>query len=454
MRSPIALLLVATALVAAGCSTYANTASQLRERVDSGDLPGALELLEKRGGDDPDVLNLLERGLLLFYEGRFQESNTALQRAEDKIDELYSKNVGKEALAFLTNDGTLPYSGYPHEQVMLHIYGALNYMALGETEDALVEVRRVSNRLAVMEDLRKDKQGYSTDGFAEWLSGILYADDGDANGALVSARRAMGAYDEANTMLQQPLPEALIADRIGWARRFGSSAEAQSLAETYPEIAARVKPLPPNEGELILVYESGYVSRLVEQKLSFPIFKHDDNPDPEAVYRRGHRGVYRDTGKVELAYWLEVATPVMQPTHPQLRSARMTVGGQSTNSFLAQDVSAIAKLTFDEGSASRTLRTIGRAIAKAVVTEKIKKKDSVLGFLANVTGALTERADTRSWSTLPDRIHMARIRLPEGVHAVEVEILDAQGRVGQTATFEQVEIVPGEITLLHHRSYR
>ena len=76
------------------------------------------------------------------------------------------------------------------------------------------------------------------------------------------------------------------------------------------------------------------------------------------------------------------------------------------------------------------------------------------GLVANIFASASEKADTRSWTTLPDKMHMARMRLPAGVHHVVVDVLDGQGTVRQTATFDQVLIKAGEATIIRHRSFR
>jgi hypothetical protein len=458
---PRALLLLALACAPAclnGCATYATGAKQVRGKVATGDLAGALELLKERGGKDPDVLNLLERGLLLHYDGQFEPSNQALQLAEQKIDDLYTKSVSRGVAAFLTNDGKLAYSGYPHEQVLLHLYGALNYLALDETDDALVECRRVGQRLQVLEDLRANKKGYTDDACVEWIAGMLYAQDGDGNAALVAARRAQAAYGEYDSLWGIPAPPQLLADHARWARAFGFGDEAAELTAKGGVDSLEALPLCSGEGELLLVYESGFVAHFEEQQLQFPILKTDRDKSSDQLFSsvatRGHRGALLiDLDTVELDYWLVVAMPELVQTPSRLVGARLRVGERASETVLAEDVSAVARLTFEEGQGTRLLKTIARAIAKYALTKQAKKQGEAAGFLANVFAAATERADTRSWTLLPDRIHLARMRLPAGVHSVVVEVLDGDGAVAQTATFQRVEIRAGETTVITHRTY-
>ena len=139
--------LLAVLCLLGACSTYSDQAARVRADLARGETGEALEILEKSGGDDPDVLNHLERGLVYYTEGRFAEAIAAFARAEVQIDDLYTKSLSREAAAFLTNDGTRPYTGYPAEQVLLHVYAALSYLGLGDREGALVECRKVSEQL-------------------------------------------------------------------------------------------------------------------------------------------------------------------------------------------------------------------------------------------------------------------------------------------------------------------
>lgn len=441
-------------LGASGCSTYASKSARLRDSIAGGDYEAALEQLD---ADSDDVLELLQRGLLLSYAGRFKESNEAFHRAEQRIDDLYTKSVSREAAAFVTNDATLPYTGWQHERVLLHLYSALNYLSLGDSDGALVECRRVGLLLAQMEETRGGEH-YVDDGFAQYLAGVLYADDGDANSAMVSARRALDAYDAQSEWLGDDVPELVVHDAISWARRFGFTQEAMEIEERYPEQAASYRPREPDEGEVLLLYESGFVSKLVEVRVDFPILKGDSPDDDdfgEMVYARGPKGVYVAPSNVEIDYWVSVALPKMVHERPLLTHARMRAdGGATATSAPMEDVSAVARLLFDEKSANRTIRTIVRGMAKYGMTKAAENENETLGLIANIFGSVTERADTRSWSMLPDKMHMARLRLPEGTHRVVVEILDRDGQVAQTATFDDVIVRPGDLTLLQHRTYR
>jgi hypothetical protein len=77
------------------------------------------------------VIFRLEQGATLRAAGRFAESNTALDQADQMIldyDQTPDVQISRETLAALTNLTTLDYRGYCYDRVMMNTYKALNYM--------------------------------------------------------------------------------------------------------------------------------------------------------------------------------------------------------------------------------------------------------------------------------------------------------------------------------------
>jgi len=72
----------------------------------------------------------------------------------------------------------------------------------------------------------------------------------------------------------------------------------------------------------------------------------------------------------------------------------------------------------------------------------------ISSFLVRVATAATERADTRSWLTLPANIQMARLPLPAGSYDVTVELLGANDQLIETQVFPQVSIKTARKTYL------
>ncbi len=443
------------------CSTYADHSLRLRDAAIKGDRSAAIALIDKEDESDLDLLALLQRGLLHYEEGQYAAAIADFARAETVLDESFTKSITKEALAFLTNDATRSYVPYPSEQVLLNVYAGLSYLGLGDRQGALVEFRKVGQRLAALEDLRADAEAYHDDPFVQWLAAMLFADDRDPNACLVSCRRALAAFEEEAEVWELPIPEDFLQDYYDWARRFGFDDEAAALAERFPGV--ETAPRSSDEGEIVLIYACGWVDHLEELRTDFPILESDDPSEDQGyareVWRRGHRGHFDPEGEVEIEYWLSVAVPVLVGTDEEIHAARILVGDRAEDTTMVSDVSAVFDLTFEEGEGRRMVRTIARALAKYLAVEAVKnekdgKENKVEGFLANLFTSATERADTRSWTLLPDTFQMAKLRLPEGRYTVRVELYDTSGHVARSVEIEDLQVWSGRHSFLYQRSYR
>ncbi|MBW2106265.1 MAG: hypothetical protein JRI26_09660 [Deltaproteobacteria bacterium] len=138
------------------------------------------------------VLYYLDEGIISHFGGHYKESNQSFARAESIMDELYTKSISKEAASFLISDNTVPYRGEDFERAMVNLFMALNYVGLGSWEDAVVEARKVDNKLNLINSQYEEakKNVYKEDGFIRFLMGTLYEVEGEINDAFISYRKA------------------------------------------------------------------------------------------------------------------------------------------------------------------------------------------------------------------------------------------------------------------------
>ena len=65
--------------------------------------------------------------------------------------------------------------------------------------------------------------------------------------------------------------------------------------------------------------------------------------------------------------------------------------------------------------------------------DEIEEENELLGqafnFLGKVAQEATEKADLRSWQTMPGKSHGIVLKLPNGVHTIEIEYLASNGLV-------------------------
>ena len=140
------LPLAGAGLLSTGCQTY-----QQQNKVigywHQGDLTNAFvaasEKVQANADNKDAIIWQLEQATVLRAGGRYEDSNKAFDRAQAKIDDYAQKakvRVGQEAGALLSNQANLAYEGRAYDGIMLNTYKALNYLALGQPDNARPEI--------------------------------------------------------------------------------------------------------------------------------------------------------------------------------------------------------------------------------------------------------------------------------------------------------------------------
>jgi uncharacterized protein len=65
---------------------------------------------------------------------------------------------------------------------------------------------------------------------------------------------------------------------------------------------------------------------------------------------------------------------------------------------------------------------------------------AIAGALAHIFAVATEEADKRSWATLPDRIHVGRLKVPPGTYDVELRHIGFSGGIVATQVIRSVTV--------------
>jgi len=236
--------IVLALLTAAGCATYSARMASVREHLAVGDFDTALEVLEERSGDKDRLLLYLNKGLILHYADRWQESNAMFQAGENLAAELYTKSISEGVASLLTSDNSISYRAEPFEMAMVPFYRSLNYIYLGERDEALVEARKASVYLQQYTALTVAALGEDAatlhpavlrhNAFLQYWSAMLYEWGGETNNAFIAYRHAAAAYRNAAAMLTVETPPWLGADLRRTGRKLGFRDELVQLQKDYP----------------------------------------------------------------------------------------------------------------------------------------------------------------------------------------------------------------------------
>lgn len=464
--SVFALLVV---LLSGACSTYHKRSVEIKRSFTESDFERALERVDDIDLGTSELLYLYEKGLILHYSNQYAESNEVFERAELLLEDLYTKSVTRELAALVVTDNIARYRGTSYEAILVNYYKILNYLLLGDLDGALVECRRVNRKLEYL----RDTEGifFANDPFIQYLTGMVYGAARELNDADVSYRVAAAEYEALAGDYGVEAPLLLFCDGRETAQLLGDVSPDDSVDVACPPSPA------PGEGVLNLFLECGYVAHKQERKVILPIFKDDDSSDVDALAAvlaaREGLAVVSYQGDRKIDYVLKVAVPAIVPTpvrwdyaviRPQWKSppdgeaggdesAPPAVDGAGVPTDVVENVDSYALAAFEEAYGKMLFRTIVRALSKYAAKKGASSKDEALGWLVNWFNVVTESADTREWTTLPEKILMARLILPAGRYDLRVGLFDASGHRVDRLVIEDVIIDSGRTAFLNHRIF-
>jgi uncharacterized protein len=385
-------------------------------------------------GEKNSVLYNMDLGLLFHYAGLPDSSNVHLFAAEREIDDLYTKSVSLAALSMLTNDNILPYDGEDFERALINVFLALNYAEKGESDEALVEARKVDLKLREFARQYEGKNRYQEDAFVRYVAGVLYESAGEINDAFISYRMSFEAYDRYGKEYDTPAPSFLLDDLVRTATLLSFSEEAAKYAALGGH--AYIRPGTQQGSILVIVYAGkGPIKTEVRTNVSIA-----------------------DNGGT--IHTFQIALPRFQsrcgPPRSYNIAARGTEGeGRSVVAVTerAEDVTAIASKALEDRLSMIYLKSGGRALLKFLAAEKVKsdlkKKDNTLANLlgsiaVDVVVGATEQADLRTWRTLPSEFQIARMNVPAGSYGLRIESSDGNMRIPA----EEVTVRPGRTSFV------
>ena len=419
MRKAPWILPAALSFFLVSCASTSAFYTGVENNIADGNYGAALDQVRANRpayGDKSTVLYNLDVGLLFHYAGVPDSSNIYFFAAEKEIGELFTRSVTLAAASMLLNDNVLPYEGEDFEKVLVNVFLALNYAQKGEPDDALVEARKVDEKLREYARQYEGKNKYQEDAFIRYVTGVLYESRGEVNDAFIAYRKAFETYRVYTKEYGTPAPSFLLDDLVRTATLMSFDDEAAS----YRAMGGRAYTSGgvPSGSVIVLVYSGrGPVKQEVRPKVSIP--------DEKAVI-----------------HTFQVALPKFVARHQAGRRYSVDVRqGEGVTPMLAttevaEDVTAIAARTLEDRLSLIYLKSGGRALLKFLAAEKAKSElsknsdDKVRNFLGSLavdlTVAVTEQADVRTWRTLPAEFQIARLNIAPGDYTVRVSSSDGK----------------------------
>ncbi|MFM8914258.1 MAG: hypothetical protein ACKOE6_15285, partial [Flammeovirgaceae bacterium] len=134
-----------------------------------------------------------------------------------------------------------------------------------------------------------------------------------------------------------------------------------------------------------------------------------------------------------------VAFPKYVERPPHFREAALHVGDVDYPLELTESINKIAFKVLEERMghefANALIRVALKKASEYALRNSKDKNEEGLGALLGLFNAITEKADTRNWQTLPHSIYYTRVSLPEGPNTVSFS-LDGDHHTDRTFTYQ------------------
>jgi uncharacterized protein len=445
-------------LILSSCANYYQHHFSFNKEFENGDLKTALEMLKRSSKESQGknrFIYFANEGLLNSILGRYEESNAAFERAF-VFGEDYRVNYANEAISYLTNPTFSTYRGENHEHLMILYFKAINFLKMGRHEEALVECKRLNIRLNQLNDKIRSERKLQRDAFIHNLMGIIYQSVKDYNNAFIAYRNAAEVYEkEYAEFFQMEVPEQLKKDLLNTASWIGFQEEFETFRKKFN--MEDYQPSKP-DAELVFFWHNGLAPIKDEWGINFVL---DHSSKDMVVFNNQGLGLTfpyklkddserRDISSVEV---MRVVFPRYQERPLYYTKASLRVNDNEYPLQLSEDISKVAFLSLRQRMMEEFSKGLLRAAMKKATEHSVRKENDQLGAVLGLMNAVTEKADTRSWQTLPHSIYYARVPLQEGANKVNFAIengsangftFNYQANKGQTLfhTFSSLESKP------------
>ena len=418
----------------------ANRYANEEKLIKNNQLVQALEHVEKtrdQYGSSDKALFHLDRGIVHFYNQNYDQAIADLAESDRIFEELYTKSISKGVGSFLFNDNLLDYDGADHENVLINLIKALAFINKGDPDGALVEIRRVHEKLQLLQvkymkeidelkntnkkqKVEAGEYNFTDSSLARYLGYLLYRYEGSLDDARIDKEKWAKLWVENSNIYNYKAPD---------------------LNQFNLEIDNNLIPLnfliSTNFAPFKLAWELEATTTV------------DNDKDWSIVNVRGKNPTFNKTYFLNRAAFeglnFKISIPKLQVRNQLYSSIQVTVDNQQPRQLdLIEDLDIIAVNNYKLNEFTRTLKHLTRSFVKALAANEVEKeakknKSEIWGNILSSIGKAainsTEQADLRCWRLVPSKFYAGEFLLSPGQHQVKIDYLNANGTVAKTETF-------------------
>lgn len=439
MNKTLKSFLILVILFTLSCASTKSSKVQfagIDEKIISRDYQGALKQIEaakdKFYKEKEKALYYVDAGMLHHYQGNFEQSNTLLSKAETAFDELYTKSIGRGAASMLLNDNVLEYSGEDYEDVYLNVFKALNYVELDNFDGAFVEIRKINEKLSLLEqkhkkmatqfNISKDKKKdfetgqnkFHNSALGRYLSMLLYRAEGKMDDARIDKEKIDEAWQLQSHIYNFSKPN--LDNYLNKTDK--AKINVISFTGRAPDKKANTLYIH-TEKDLVVIGTT------------------KENPRGKQNLETLDLIPWKDMKK---GYHFKFQLPFMKTRKSNIGRIEVLIDGNTAADLQQiEDIEKVAMETFKIKEPIIYLKTITRTVIKGLFSAKRKEEmekkidNALLGFAARLaTDAIvdaTENADLRISRFFPAKTSITEIEVTPGTHNIKVKYYSKNGSV-------------------------
>jgi len=420
-RFAIALVLLSWLLL--GCAGHESRVKAALDALDAGQPDEAISHLNDEMGvetaeqlpnvsEDDNALLLLDRATILQSTDRYEMSQRDYQAADKAIEILdFKRGTADDIGKYLFSDDVGPYRAPPFEKLLINTFNMMNYLARHDLTGAKVEARRLS----VMERyLKENEEQTALMGLGSYLAGFTFEKAGARDEALLYYEEAL-SY-QSYPSLRDPLRVLTGGEKL----RTESPKIDELVGDTGPleSVATR------GDSELLVIIGYGRVPQKIPERIPIGLAL----TMVSGMISPGDAAQANELAAKGLVTWINF--PRLGKSRGRYSIPDMWIDGRPHPVEHALDIEAEVRKEWEEREPTVVLSAITRMIARVVAGEAVDaavgaaSDSGIVGLLAGLATSATLTAadtpDTRSWTTLPSNVAIARLRLTPGQHTVQL----------------------------------
>lgn len=321
--------------------------------------------------DKDSVWKLLDRATIRFAQGKSKKAIADYQLALEAIDYYNQYSANDTAEQLILQDDKAAYAGPYYEQILARIYFALALMDQGDSSNAYALLRQA-------EFFHQKLDGYSaaTEPLAKYLLALFSEQSNDLSNAEL-------LYKQVESLMSNPLD--------------------------LPKINS-------DSATLVILCHNGNVPTKISSTCAASVVS---TASLEKI-------LLATNHKIDPAWSSYTGIPIPALHQPIFSTpVRMYASVNQQTKYLSPllNIATLAQNEVKQQAPLIAARGVARMIIRRATVGCAQEQNRDLGTLVDfgmLLANLNTKADTRSWSTLPASIDLARFSLPPGRHCVSI----------------------------------